>query len=140
MIKEIILYFDGGIRNGKMALGYIALDSKNKNIVFQGYRKCGKGTSNIAEYRALIASLIHAKQEKIKKLHIIGDSQLIIKQVCGSFKVNNKDLMEHRDKVLELLEYFEEYSIKWVPRKENALADHLVNLAFGGKKNGKKKK
>lgn len=138
-MKEAILYFDGGIRNGKMALGYIALDPKDQTILFQGYRKCGRGSSNIAEYRGLMAGLLHAIKEKIKIIRIIGDSQLIIKQVTGAFQVKNKELKKHNEKVLEYLTEFDEWSIKWVPRKQNTLADYLVNLAFEGNKNDKKK-
>jgi len=140
MTKSISLYFDGGIRNGKIAVGYVALDpNNNENIIFQGYKKAGTGTSNIAEYRALISGLIHAIKEKVEVIHIYGDSQLVIKQINGSFQTKDKELGEHKNKTMELLENFKEWSIRWIPRKQNAYADHLVNLCFGVKnKNGKK--
>jgi len=67
-------------------------------------------------------------------LRIIGDSQLVVKQVNGTFKAKNKKLMDHRDCVLRLLEYFSEYSIKWVPRNQNKEADALVNQVFKARK------
>jgi len=113
-----------------MALGFVAYDM-NDNEIFSGGRLCGKnGTSNISEYRALIAGLERSLQYGIESIHVIGDSQLVVKQVTGSFKVNKTELKKHRDRVLELLEQFEYYTIKWVPRRNNQRADALVNEAF----------
>jgi len=136
-MSEAILYFDGGIRKGTMAYGWLAVNPKNESEVFaSGKNTCGKGTSNIAEYRALIAGLQGSIKNGIRKVRIIGDSQLVVKQVTGAYKVNKKELIAHRDRVLELLEQFEEFTIKWVPRRENHRADALVNEVFD-RKNGK---
>lgn len=127
---ETILYFDGGIRNKVMALGFVAYDM-DSNEIFSGSRLCGKDqTSNISEYRALIAGLQASIEAGVSIIHIIGDSQLVIKQVTGAFKTNKEELRQHRDKARELLEEFEEYTIKWVPRNENKRADALVNEVF----------
>lgn len=130
------MYFDGGIRKGTMAYGWILVDSDDEtNVIASGNRTCGTGTSNISEYRALIAGLQGSLKTGIDIIHIIGDSQLIIKQVTKVFKVNKPELKRHLDRVLELLEQFDDYTIKWVPRRENKLADALVNEVFEGKKN-----
>lgn len=137
MTKEAILYFDGGIRKGLMAYGWILCNSEDKTeIIASGNRTCGTGTSNIAEYRALIAGLRGSLKAGIDIIHIVGDSQLIIKQVTKVFKVKKPELKKHRDRVLELLEQFEDFSIKWVPRRENKRADALVNEVFE-RKSGK---
>jgi len=140
-MKEVILRTDGGIREFKMACAWIAFNPEDvKEIVFQGSKKCGKkGTSNIAEYRGLIAGLTHALKEKIEIIHITVDSQLIVKQITKAAKTNNEELIKHRDKVLELLEQFKEFSIKWESRENNKLADELVNRVFGIKKKNVKK-
>lgn len=140
-MDEVLLRCDGGIRNGKMALGYLAFNPQNeKEIIFQGAKKCGSnGTSNVAEYRALIEGLTRCVKEGVKIVHVILDSQLVIKQVTGHFKVTNPELKTHCDKVLELLEQFEDHSMKWEPRSHNKLADRLVNNIFEGKKNAKRK-
>lgn len=130
MIDAVILYFDGGIREGLMAYGYVALDPSSRQELFHGSRTCGNGTSNIAEYRALIAGLKGCLKKSVQIVHIIGDSQLIIKQVSGAYKVNKDILRNHRDHILELLEHFEAYSLQWVPRKLNRRADILVNQVF----------
>lgn len=132
---EATLYFDGGIRQGTMAYGWILLnpDDETEVIAF-GNRTCGEGTSNIAEYRALIAGLQGSLKAGVDILHIIGDSQLIVKQVTRVFKVNKPELKMHRDRVLELLEQFEDHTIMWVPRRENKRADALVNEVFDKRK------
>lgn len=142
---EATLYFDGGIREGVMVYGWLLVDKSlvdlscclsddNKDVIASGNRTCGKGTSNISEYRALIAGLQGSLQAGVDIIHIIGDSQLIIRQVTGVFKVNKPELKRHRDKVLELLEHFEEHTIKWVPRQQNKRADALVNEVFEKRK------
>ena len=135
MTREAILYFDGGIRQGIMAYGWILLNPDDEtDVIASGNRTCGTGTSNISEYRAMIAGLQGSLKVGIEVIHVIGDSQLVIRQVTGIFKVNKPELKKHRDRVLELLENFEDYTIKWVPRKENKRADALVNEVFERRK------
>ena len=134
---EATLYFDGGIRQGIMAYGWLLVDSEDETeVIASGHRTCGEGTSNIAEYRALIAGIQGSLKAGADILHIIGDSQLVVKQVTKVFKVNKPELKRHRDRVLELLEQLEDHTIKWVPRKENKRADALVNEVFD-RRNGK---
>lgn len=138
---EATLYFDGGIRQGLMAYGWLLVDSEDETkIIASGNRTCGSGTSNISEYRALIAGLQGSLKAGADIIHIIGDSQLIIKQILGVFKVNKRELKEHRDFVLQLLEHFENHTIKWVPRTKNKRADALVNEVFERRKNKCNKK
>jgi ribonuclease HI len=114
-----------------MAYGWLLVDLEDETeVIASGNRTCGTGTSNIAEYRALIAGLRGSIKAGIDIIHIIGDSQLIIKQVTRVFKVKKPELKKHRDRVLELLQQFEIFSIKWVPRRENKRADALVNEVF----------
>jgi ribonuclease HI len=141
MLNEIILRTDGGIREGKMACAWIAFDPEEpRAIIFQGSKKCGKkGTSNIAEYRGLISGLIEALKTGVEIVHIIVDSQLIVKQVTDAAKTNNVELLKHKNKVSQLLEKFKSYTIKWEGREHNKLADELVDKVFGGKKKNVKK-
>lgn len=114
-----------------MAYGWILLNPDDEtDVIASGNRTCGTGTSNISEYRALIAGLQGSLKAGIDIIHIIGDSQLVVKQVTKVFKVNKPELKRHRDRVLELLEQFEDFTIKWVPRKDNKRADALVNEIF----------
>lgn len=128
---EIKLFTDGGIRKGIMALGFIAEDM-NGNEIFSGNHFCGSdlSSSNVAEYRAVIAGLKMSLNNEITIIHIYSDSQLVVKQIIGAFKTNKPTLKKHRDYVLKLLEQFDNYTIKWVPRNQNKLADALVNAVF----------
>jgi len=131
---EAILYFDGGIRQNICAYGWLLVDPNDETkIIASGHRTCGAGTSNIAEYRALIAGLQGSIKVGADIIHIMGDSQLVVRQVTGTFKVNKLELRQHRDLVLELLSQFENYTIKWIPRRENHRADDLVNAVFAAK-------
>lgn len=123
-----------------MAYGWLLINHhsvySDDGIFASGKKTCGMGSSNIAEYRALIAGLQGAINEGVEIIHIIGDSQLIIKQVMGVFKTKKPILIQHRDYVISLLENFDSFSIKWVPRRQNRQADALVNEVFN-KRNGK---
>lgn len=132
MVDEVKLFFDGGIRKGNMALGYFVTNiNDDKDILFSDGKKCGKdGTSNIAEYRALIAGLQSCLDNGVKCVEIYGDSQLIVKQVCGDYIVRNENLKVHYEKVHELLKNFEKWNIHWIPRSKNKMADYLVNKVF----------
>ncbi len=130
-----------------MAYGWLLVNEysvdSDDGVFASGNNTCGKGTSNIAEYRALIAGLQGGIKAGVKVIHVIGDSQLIVKQVTKAFKVNKPELKKHRDYVLGLLDEFDEHTIKWVPRQENQRADALVNEIFErkrGKCPGKKRK
>lgn len=139
-MNEVVLRTDGGIRELRMACAYVILSLDEKQILFSDYKRCGdKGTSNIAEYRGVILGLSRCLKEKIETIHIILDSQLIVKQISGNAKTNNKELIKHRDKILELLEQFKEWTIKWEPRNHNKLADELVSKAFIKKNKNVKK-
>jgi probable phosphoglycerate mutase len=134
---EATLYFDGGIRNGVCAYGWLLVNPEDETeVIASGHRTCGSGTSNLAEYRSLIAGLQGSLKAGVNVVHIIGDSRLVVSQVGGYWKVNKPELIKHRDRALELLKQFEDYTIKWVPRKENKRADALVNEVFE-KRSGK---
>jgi ribonuclease HI len=119
-----------------MVYGWILTSIDDREVIASGNKTCGTGSSNVSEYRALIAGLRGCLKAGVDIVHIIGDSQLVIKQVTMAFKTNKPELIKHRDCVLELLEQFEDHTIKWVPRRENKCADALVNEVFN-RKSGK---
>lgn len=131
---ECILHFDGGVRQGQMAYGWILDSMDDQEVIASGNRTCGIGSSNVSEYRALIAGLQGSLKAGVDVIHVIGDSQLIIKQVIGAYKAKKPELIKHRDFVLELLKQFEDFTIKWVPRQQNKRADALVNEVFDRRK------
>lgn len=128
------LYFDGACRgnpSNKLGLGFVVYQ-KNTEILHE-FKKAvdiESGTNNIAEYMALIEGLKYIVEEKIDYVDIYGDSDLIIKQVLGVYKVKALHLKVYHDMVKELVEKIPKVVFQHVPRNENAHADKLANEAL----------
>jgi ribonuclease HI len=90
----------------------------------------GATTNNVAEYRALILGLERARELGASEVEVIGDSELIAKQVQGAYKVRKEALRPLHKQASEAIEAFERFSIRTVPRAQNARADALVNAAL----------
>ncbi|NMC10083.1 MAG: ribonuclease HI family protein [Methanothrix sp.] len=138
----ITVYFDGLCypKNpcGVAAFGYLVL--KNGQVVHKGFRAVGEGrgmTNNVAEYEGLMAAAQWIADEGIEeKIVIKGDSQLVIKQMKGEWKVNSATSKKYVPKIQRLLEG-KDVSFVWVPREENQEADRLSRLAYERYKNQK---
>jgi len=136
---EVTLFTDGGSRDGKTAIGFVCINKETNKVIFEVSKKTGVGSSNIAEYRAIIAGLTRCIEEGVDTVEILSDSMLCTKQINGDFECYKKGLKEHRDVVHGLLESFKSWSMKWIPRNKNQKADSLVDEAFKkGKRNVKK--
>ena len=134
-MKEGSLYVDGGARGnpGPAGAGGVLFDSKARRLdEFKKY--LGEATNNQAEYQGLILGLKLARENKITKLSIFMDSELIVKQVRGEYKVKNEGLKPLFEKVMKLLSKFSKYKITHILRGRNKLADALVNEAIDTKK------
>jgi ribonuclease HI len=94
--------------------------------------RIGTATNNVAEYRALLAGIERAAALGASELELIGDSELIVRQVKGEYKVKDATLRELHAEVVRALQRFERWSIAHVRREENAEADRLVNMALDG--------
>jgi probable phosphoglycerate mutase len=123
---RVTIQFDGSSNPnpGRMGIG-VVLDGPD------GYHKevsealDGRGTSNVAEYRALIRGLEEAKAAGATELFIRGDSSLVIQQVLGRFRVKQPHLKPLHKRVLELMKEFADVEVQWVPREQNKMADAL---------------
>lgn len=124
---------DGGARGnpGPAAIGAIAR-SVDGQVVARRSQLIGEATNNVAEYRALLAGVELAIECGVVGLELVSDSQLVVCQVRGEWRVKDAALRELRAEVLGLLEAFESWSIRHVRREENAEADRLVNEALDG--------
>jgi ribonuclease HI len=133
--KKIVIYSDGGSRGnpGKAAIGIVlyAEDSKG-NLTHVGDIKkyIGIKTNNFAEYTALIAGLQEAKNLGYKKAGCFLDSELVVKQMNGLYRVKEESLKPLFQEVKELTKFFESATFMHVPRAKNAAADKLVNEAL----------
>ncbi|HQD36385.1 MAG TPA: ribonuclease HI family protein [Thermodesulfovibrio thiophilus] len=122
------IYCDGASRGnpGDAGIGcLIILD--NKKIEISEY--IGKTTNNVAEYTALIRGLEEALKERAEEIEIISDSELLVRQINGIYKVKNTKLIPLYERVKELLNKFKKYQIFHVYRENNFIADSLAKEA-----------
>lgn len=127
-MKKIIAYTDGASRGnpGDAGIGVAFLD-EDGNILKEISDYIGQTTNNIAEYTALVTALKAASEMECDEIEIISDSELMVKQINGEYKVKNEGLKPLYKKALELLQNFKFYTIRHVRREFNKKADELAN-------------
>ena len=122
------LFFDGACRGnpGPSSFGGVIYDSDKKEVdAFYGY--LGFATNNVAEYCALLAGLNRCRTLNIRKLKVFGDSNLVIKQVKGEWKIKNDKLRAIYKQIKEVEPFFSSISYEHVYRANNTRADELAN-------------
>lgn len=124
------LYSDGGARGnpGPAGIGFVLAIETGSAIEAGEY--IGETTNNQAEYQALIAGLTRAQQEGVKELTCYLDSELVVKQMTGEYRVKEPTLKPLHENVRGLAALFERISFAHVPREKNKVADRLVNQAI----------
>jgi ribonuclease HI len=127
---------DGGARGnpGPAAIGVVLRDGGE--IVEEVGETIGEATNNVAEYRALLRGIELATEHGASDLELVGDSELVVRQVEGRYKVKNAGMKELHEEVKRALRGLESWSIRHVKRAENADADRLVNQALDGALDG----
>ena len=125
---EVRVNVDGGSRGnpGPAAIAAVVQDG-NGEVVEERSEAIGTATNNVAEYRALLLGIERAAALGARRLELIGDSELIVRQVNGEYKVKDEALRELHRQVRKALEGFDKWSIRHVRRDDNAEADRLVN-------------
>jgi len=128
-MKKLSLFTDGGARGnpGPAGIGVVILE--DEKVIVQYGKYLGEATNNQAEYQALISGLETLKEMGTEEVDIFMDSELIVKQVKGEYKVKDQILASLYLKVYNLLTHFK-YSITHVRREGNKLADAMVNEAL----------
>lgn len=126
------LYFDGASKKnpGISGIGFFIENSKNEEIYFECKFLGENFTNNESEYHALYEGLLKCVELKIKKLKVYGDSNLIIKQMSGEYKINSSNLIPLNNKCNKLLENFNLIEFFHIYREENTRADFLANEAI----------
>jgi ribonuclease HI len=132
-MDKVVVNVDGGARGnpGPAAIAAVAQDADGQVLQEKG-EKIGRATNNVAEYRALLLGIEMAEALGASELELIGDSELIVRQIEGKYKVKDAALRELHTEVKRALEPFESWSIRHVRREHNAEADRLVNEALDG--------
>jgi ribonuclease HI/probable phosphoglycerate mutase len=129
--KTLSLFTDGACRGnpGQGGAGAVLLGG-NGEVLGTAKKFLGHCTNNIAEYRALILGLEAALERGTSVISIYLDSELLVRQIQGIYRVKNPDLKPLMAEIRDLLDRFDTWKIEHVPRSENALADGLANEAI----------
>lgn len=131
----MVLFCDGASRGnpGPSAYGFVLCrNSSETDIIEQEGKTIGTVTNNVAEYRGLIEGLRRAKQLGANNILVKSDSELLVRQVNGIYKVRAPHILPLFKEAKELLKYFKSYTVSHIRREENSLADELCNLALDG--------
>ena len=120
-------YFDGGFRDNTVFYGFYVEDENGKVVYKESQKFSKKGATNvIAEYMGLILLLIWCHKEDIKRIHIYGDSESVIKQIKGEYKVREESQKVLFELVNLLIKQKSDYTLSWVPREFNSKADRTT--------------
>ena len=122
---------DGASRGnpGPAGAGIVLHDPQGRLLVNTG-RYLGETTNNVAEYQALLLGLEEARKLEVQKLRIFADSELMVKQLTGRYRVKSPHLIPLWREALNALRQFETWGIAHVPREENHMADAAANRAI----------
>jgi ribonuclease HI len=128
---KVVVHVDGGARGnpGPAAIGVVVSDPDGALLEQLG-EPIGETTNNVAEYRALLRGLDLARALGAVEVEVVGDSELVAKQVNGQYKVKHAGLRPLHAEALRALGGFERWRVRTVPRAQNAAADALVNAAL----------
>jgi ribonuclease HI len=128
---KLVVHVDGGARgNPGPAAAAAVLSTPDGEVVDEAHEYLGVATNNVAEYRGLLLGLRHARALGADEVEVVNDSELVAKQVNGVYKVKHPDMRPLHAEALQALRGFGRWSIRSVPRAENAAADALVNQAL----------
>lgn len=131
MRNDIIAYIDGASRGnpGPAAAGFTLADSAGTQLQAKAFF-LGQATNNIAEYTSLVKALEAAKQIGAEQLMLFSDSELLVRQINGQYKVKSEQIRPLFRQALNLLGAFKNWKVRHIPREKNKEADKLVNQAL----------
>jgi ribonuclease HI len=134
---KLVVNVDGGARGnpGPAAIGAVARTPEGE-VVAERSETIGVATNNVAEYKALLAGIELAAEHGASELELVGDSELIVKQVRGEYRVKDAGLKPLHAEVMAALSGFDAWTIRHVRREENKRADELVNQALDAADSG----
>jgi ribonuclease HI len=130
---KLVVNVDGGARGnpGPAAIAAVVQEPGGEVLEERGER-IGRATNNVAEYRALLLGIERAAALGASELELVGDSELIVKQVRGEYKVKDAMMRKLHAEVKRALREFDSWSIRHIRREYNSEADALVNEALDG--------
>ena len=127
----LVAYIDGGARGNPGPAGYgVVIEDEVGRPVAELSEYLGRQTNNYAEYSGLLAALNYALRHGFKALKVTSDSELMVKQIRGEYKVSSPTLKELHQRATKLIDQFDCFDIKHVLREKNREADRLANIAM----------
>jgi len=129
--KKAIIFTDGASRGnpGPAAIGAVIKDERGR-VITTISQHIGRSTNNQAEYRAIIAALEEAIKLGATHVKLNSDSELVVKQINGRYKVKKLALRPLYQKIVQLVGSLEHFTIAHIPRTQNVEADNLANAAL----------
>lgn len=127
----IVAYIDGGARGNPGPAGYgVRVENEHGTLIneFSGF--LGSATNNVAEYNGLLAALTYAQENGHRSVHIKSDSELLVKQMRGEYRVKNAGLQPLYEKARAIARGLDRVTFEHVRREQNKDADRLANLAM----------
>jgi ribonuclease HI len=128
---KVVVHVDGGARGnpGPAAAGAV-ISTPDGDVLAEASETIGVATNNVAEYRGLLLGLDRARELGASEVEVVNDSELVAKQVNGLYKVKHRDMKPLHAAAMQALQGFERWTMRSVPRAQNAGADALVNQAL----------
>jgi ribonuclease HI len=125
------IHIDGASRGNPGEAGYgVFVTDADGGEVASLYGYLGRATNNVAEYQALLQALRFAEQRGAKRLRVFSDSELVVRQVNGQYKVKHPDMLALHGEARALLQRFKDVQVAHVRREQNRDADRLANTAL----------
>jgi ribonuclease HI len=132
-VAQVVVHVDGGARGnpGPAAIG-VVVSAPDGEVLDEYAERIGVATNNVAEYRALLRGVERARALGASEVEFVNDSELVAKQVNGAYKVKHPAMKPLHAEAITALRAFDRWTIRSVPRAQNARADALVNDALDG--------
>jgi ribonuclease HI len=129
--QRLFIHVDGGARGnpGPAAIG-VVVSTPEGEVIDEVAERIGVATNNVAEYRGLLRGLERARAHGAAEVEIVNDSELVARQLTGAYKVKHAAMKPLHAEAMAALAGFDRWSIRSVPRAQNARADELVNQAL----------
>jgi len=132
---RVVVHVDGGSRgNPGPAAAAAVISTPDGDVIDEAAETIGRATNNVAEYRGLLLGLERARALGATEVDVVNDSELVAHQVNGRYKVKHADMKPLHAAALAALGDFERWSMRPVPRAQNADADALVNQVLDGER------
>jgi ribonuclease HI len=131
--RRFVVNVDGGARgNPGPAAAAAVVSTSDGEVLTERSEAIGEATNNVAEYRALLLGLELARELGAEEVEVVGDSELVVRQVKGEYRVKDAALRALHQRVAAALSDFDRWTIRHVRREQNAEADRLVNERLDG--------